>query len=668
MLDRLRPRDLRLFLLVFLTLYLELALIRFASSEVHYLAYFSNLILISAFLGIGLGFLSRDRQTDLFSYLPQALLFLIAFILLARLDLSGLRLQSGVVYYGASMHAPKLPLWICLPVLFATSSFIFAAIAQETGRLFSFYKPIVAYSIDIGGSLAGVLAFTLHSRLGSAPLEWFAVVVGLLTLLGRRAWRFNAVALGLAALLLVASNTSTSYTAWSPYQKLELKGSGIILANGVPFQEMGMVSKNKNVYTMTYTEAARLRGARPINNALIIGAGSGMDAAYALANGVTSIDAVEIDPDILKIGQRLNPARPYDDPRVTPHVADGRAFMESAQHKKYDLVIYALTDSLALLSRFASVRLESYLFTVESFRRARRLLSEDGVLVLYNSYQERWVRDRIARMLQEAFGHPPVVTALTGQDTNTLGLAPLGYLTHFVIGPKVRGPALPRDTAAVEHATDDWPFLYVRDRQIPAPYLLIMLMFLLCGAVGVRLSGGRRLSGLGRNGPFFLMGAAFLLLETKSIAQFALLFGTTWLVNSLVFFAILLSVLLANWMVVALRIQRRGMLYSLLFLTLLVNALVPAPAYLAISSPALRYVLASAVVFSPIFTANLVFGYLFKDTKQPAGSFGWNIMGALVGGTLEYVSLVTGYRALTFIVAALYGGAVVWAARLSRGR
>ena len=43
----------------------------------------------------------------------------------------------------------------------------------------------------------------------------------------------------------------------------------------------------------------------------------------------------------------------------------------------------------------------------------------------------------------------------------------------------------------------------------------------------------------------FLLGAAFLLLETRAITMFALLFGTTWLVNALVFTGVLLAVLLA---------------------------------------------------------------------------------------------------------------------------
>ena len=42
-----------------------------------------------------------------------------------------------------------------------------------------------------------------------------------------------------------------------------------------------------------------------------------------------------------------------------------------------------------------------------------------------------------------------------------------------------------------------------------------------------------------------MLGVAFLLLNTRSVTSFSLLFGTTWIVNSLAFFGILFSVLLA---------------------------------------------------------------------------------------------------------------------------
>ena len=60
----------------------------------------------------------------------------------------------------------------------------------------------------------------------------------------------------------------------------------------------------------------------------------------------------------------------------------------------------------------------------------------------------------------------------------------------------------------------------------------------------MRVAGGP-LGAMGGYLDLFFMGAAFLLLETKNVVQFALLFGTTWFVNSLVFAGILLSVLAA---------------------------------------------------------------------------------------------------------------------------
>ena len=82
----------------------------------------------------------------------------------------------------------------------------------------------------------------------------------------------------------------------------------------------------------------------------------------------------------------------------------------------------------------------------------------------------------------------------------------------------------------------------------------------------------------------FFMGAAFLLLETKSVVQFALLFGTTWFVNSLVFAGILLAVLAAVEVARRDRSPRPGTLYLLLLGSLVVAWLVP-PAHSSRSHP-----------------------------------------------------------------------------------
>ena len=90
---------------------------------------------------------------------------------------------------------------------------------------------------------------------------------------------------------------------------------------------------------------------------LIIGAGSGSDVAIALSKGAKHIDAVDIDPRIMQIGVEKNPDQPYHDPRVTRHINDGRAFLETTD-TKYDLILFALPDSLALVTGASQIRLE----------------------------------------------------------------------------------------------------------------------------------------------------------------------------------------------------------------------------------------------------------------------------------------------------------------------
>ena len=89
--------------------------------------------------------------------------------------------------------------------------------------------------------------------------------------------------------------------------------------------------------------------------------------------------------------------------------------------------------------------------------------------------------------------------------------------------------------------TDDWPFLYLRERTIPGHNLLFLVVAVAMSAAALLLlpRGERRL-----RLPYFLLGAAFFLLETSNVVRMALLYGSTWWVNTVVFAGILLLVLL----------------------------------------------------------------------------------------------------------------------------
>ena len=170
-------------------------------------------------------------------------------------------------------------------------------------------------------------------------------------------------AVALIGLVFVLGRESLlPYWSWSPYYKVTVvvpedqPDATYIDANGVPHQSAVSVDVRRREnpeYFIPYERA----GIENLENVLIVGAGSGTDVAIALAEGAGHIDAVEIDPKLLQIGVERHPDRPYQDPRVSRFVNDGRAFLEQTDDE-YDLILFALPDSLTLVSGQSSLRLE----------------------------------------------------------------------------------------------------------------------------------------------------------------------------------------------------------------------------------------------------------------------------------------------------------------------
>jgi len=154
--------------------------------------------------------------------------------------------------------------------------------------------------------------------------------------------------------------------------------------------------------------------------------------------------------------------------------------------------------------------------------------------------------------------------------------------TGLVSMASVRGPAIggrpPAGLAALapahvsteamaRPATDDWPFLYLRNALIPWLNVREMILLaLVSAAILLAYAPTRRVR---PNGHMFFLGAGFMLLETKGVVHVALLFGSTWIVNSVVFFAILLLILAAN-----LYVRATGPVRAVALLYLLVASLV----------------------------------------------------------------------------------------------
>jgi predicted membrane-bound spermidine synthase len=693
-------RATRTFLASFLVLFLEIALIRWMPAYIRLLSYFSNFILLASFLGIGIGCLLAPARARLFNWFPAVQAAVIAAVYFFRLEVSVP--TAGSIYFssGTSAKVVLVESTMLLPLLFVIVAALFATLAQRMGREMARLPPLRAYTINLAGSLAGVVTLGVISWLELPPPVWFglafAAAVPLLftsdlgpastgalpaataakTVTGRPSTLVVGLNLVLLAGSLVLIYVMARGAIWSPYYKITVSQSGpdtVVEVNNIFHQSMAPVEQKEYFYQWPYSVFGDT-----FQDVLILGAGSGTDVAAALRHGVRHVDAVEIDPAIIRLGRAHHPDQPYSDPRVTVINDDARHYLRTTQ-KKYDLVVFALIDSLTMQSSFSGVRLESYMFTVESFRDVRNRLKPDGVLIVYNYFRERWLVDRLANTAAEAFGHEPWVHVHEAR----------AFLGVLMAGPRLAQltapPRIPDQVSAfnqshapspariherdpsIEPASDDWPFLYMRDRHIPQHYVIALAIVLGVSTLSVLaalrfLGSGTAGRGGGWSWQFFLLGAGFMLLETKSIIQFALLWGSTWVVASLAIASVLSMALVANAVVARKTITRPWVVGGVLVVLLVLNFLVPI-GRVTFESRALESIFYAVLVFSPILCAGLLFGSAIARSTDLTRDYGINLLGAMVGGVGEYLSLVTGFRALLIVIAICYLGAVA-----SRGR
>jgi SAM-dependent methyltransferase len=386
------------------------------------------------------------------------------------------------------------------------------------------------------------------------------------------------------------------------------------------------------------------------SNVLILGAGTGNDVAAALRNGARHVDAVEIDPDIIRLGSVLHPEHPYADSRVHLVADDARAVLRRPG-KSYDLIVFGLLDShLSFYSSLGgNIRLDNYVYTVDSFRQALDRLAPDGILSLSFYMEHPWLLARMVKMVETASGRSPFVMINTA-DTFTLvtgpGASHEGHSDVTVGVPDTFVKANPPGPLA----EDDWPFLYLQNRTVPMPIIAFSIGALVITALLVASFFKGQIS-IDRH--FFFLGAGFLLLETRTIAQLALLFGTTWRVSALTIATILVVILLANLIIQRSSGIRRSIFYVMLFVALLANYFVPIR--LALGYGALGNVLMAALLVLPLFFAALVFASSVAASETLSNVLASNLIGAVLGGILENVSLVIGISGLSLLAMAVYG-------------
>ena len=641
----------------FLMLFVELALIRWVAANNVYVTKATNFVLLASFLGIGIGFLNARTKRDYLRWTPVALLLLVSFMLEYPVILQTL---NGPHPFQGLHGRPALPQPVSLGVIFLLVVGVMAGLGQGTARLFVRFRPLRAYRLDILGSLAGIAAFTGLSFLDQPPAAWGLIAcAGLLLVIAPRIrwWQVLAVA-GVSILLVLESMMPAQ--EWSPYNKLAYHHKGgatpalYVFANNIPYQaarSLAVMHQQKAFYFYPYRHVTKAS----LGNVLIIGSGTGNDAAVALSEGARHFDTVEIDPLLVQLGH-LHPNHPYASPRLTAHVDDGRAYLQDTS-KHYNLILFALPDSLTALAGQSAIRLESYLLTMQSLEAVRDHLAPGGTFAMYNYYAP-FLENRYASTIEEAFGRTPC--AEVGPP---LGGRRLAVLTVHPAGP-VANCASFWHGGRIAPSTDDHPFPYLPGNAIPRQYLWMLAAIFAASLLLVRIGGGS-FSRMRNYVDLAFMGAAFLLLETKNIVQFALLFGTTWLVNSLVFAGVLLAVYLAVETASHVRLPRPAVLYAALIASLAVTWVVPQESLVGLPIVA-RFFAGSALAFAPIYLANLIFAQRFSDVATSGDAFAANLLGAMVGGALEYVALITGYRFLLIVIGVLYGLAFVTGRFLTR--
>ncbi len=705
-----------LFFISFATLFLELACIRWFGSAVMFLTFFTNLVLMASFLGMSVGLLASRRKQNLVTWvIPLAatavgLAELTAWIYThsakVAIDVGG-QSSPQQVFFGTEFPQGDLsqfviPIEVVAGVFFAVIALLFVGLGQAMGRAFEAASDrVAAYSVNVLGSLAGIAAFGLASYYQTPPVVWFAV--GIAAILPSLPGVSKVQCYGLMALLVLLATAAArdggrSLTYWSPYYKIAYHPrSRMIKTNNIGHQVIVDVHRDAPAYSLPHL-LNRDAGGAPFDDVLIVGAGSGNDVAAALWHGARSIDAVEIDPAIYRLGRIDHPNRPYSDPRVRAHLDDGRSFVKSTE-RLYDVATYALVDSLVLHSGYSSLRLESFLFTEEAFRDIKAKLKPGGAFVMYNAYRQGWVVGRLARLAEKVFGTKPIVLSMPHVDAITpfdnqgsritcliAGTAGSPIVerirrafetkgTYWMaavpeVGAKVNGfspepaevsgydgpwseirPVRVNTAGVSELPTDSWPFLYLREQVIPA--LNLRGMAIVAGLSLAILLAFAPLRTARPSGRMFFLGAGFMLLESKGVVHMALLFGSTWLVNSVVFAAILVMILLANLFVMTVRPRAIWPYYLMLAAALGVNAVVPMSAFLGLVGPA-RVFVSCAVVFVPIFFAGVVFAVTFRDSSRPDVAMGSNVGGVILGGLAENLSLVLGFDHLLLVAAGFY--------------
>lgn len=399
--------------------------------------------------------------------------------------------------YSAENLARMLAIYVLAALPFFTGGAVISlAFARLTARINALY------GADLLGAAAGCLALVPLLNLLGAPgvvLAAAALAAAAAVCFAPPHWMRRTID---AAILLVAIPAGLQLTTIAPFDVVDTKGHEndvVLFSKWNSFSRVGVYDRAHDDWSLSprftgkpppslimdidssastpilrsdkVEDAAYLRyeltaiayhlAERPGGfRALVIGPGGGRDLLSALAFGARQVDAVEINPIIVRdvmLGRFSEySGRLYADPRVSVHVEDGRSFVRRSP-QRYDIIQASLVDTWAATAAGAYTLAENSLYTAEAFGDYLDHLSDDGVVTL-----ARWVFDglRLVSLAQAACERRGLDAA------QHIAIVQHRNVMNFILK---RTPFAPQDSARLQRVADELGFTLVYAPWAKAP-------------------------------------------------------------------------------------------------------------------------------------------------------------------------------------------------------
>tara|TARA_Y100000741_G_scaffold187049_1_gene142256 strand:- start:1434 stop:3806 length:2373 start_codon:yes stop_codon:yes gene_type:complete len=669
-----------------LGLYLELMIIRLHSTYFQLFSFFKNVSLLSCLLGLGIGYLFGHKKITSLRWVFPLLALQIIFMYLVKNSPLTVLLQNPVAEQWAMGQDRAqtafqfLLIYSFVIVIFLSNAVIFVPLGHLVSRLMHGRDKLKSYSWNLIGSLSGIVIFSFMSFIWSPPSLWILVgfFVFIIFIKKNLINIFIPFISTLAILFIMLVPTDLSkQEIYSPYQLVSLQHNysttsptiDVMVSNTwyqTPYDVTGKVKYDPPPLAANYKAPYSVRSKIP-EKILIVGSGTGNDTAYALEKGVLQIDAVEIDPAIIHIGKKYHPQRPYQSNKVNVIQNDARNFIQHTKNK-YDLIVYGMLDSHSSLSGKGGIRLDSYVYTVESFREARKILNDDGYLSLSFNLSEAPLGFKIYEMLTEAFdGKEPLVISHFRENTDKFVMQPYAFIIGNKIDKNFKVKNLnifpvtffgnKSELSKIDISTDNWPFFYMPQKIWPKSYILIIFLIFISSFLLLQ-----KISPINKKNfspVCFFLGAGFMLVETKGITELALVFGSTWFVVSIVIAYVLIMAYFANLLIINKTKIKLWFIYICILLTISFGYLFTLIDHGTLSSITQK-ILTPAILTIPMFFSGLAFSKQLSVEKTISIALSSNILGAIFGGLLEYNAMYFGYRSLYVLGFLMYLSAFIF--------